>query len=197
MSENQNKIAAEKEELPKKDAMELMKKYSTKTIYYASRKENFDEISYDFLIGELAENALSADVLGRPGSGLNLVMLEINEELDEREAIQKLKKAEIHFLESLESVKKLESLRKREELENTNDIVRSIKIGISRFNILFVILLIIGLTWSALNLPKESLALVSAAIGGAITHLLSERNAVLAMRKSSDSRACYCKDNDQ
>ena len=172
-------------------AVTLMKRYCPTVISNAQKKETLsNEATYDYLIAELAENSLSADVLGRPGSNLNLVILEIEEILDKEESIRRLKKAEVHFLESLESVRKLQSLKSREDLQNTSDIIRSIKIGISRFNILFVILLIVGLTWSALNLPKDALALVSAAIGGAITHLLSERNAVLSMRKEGQNGGC-------
>lgn len=175
---------------------DLMKKYCPTAISNAQKKDNFDEASFDFLISELAENALSADVTGKPGSNLNLINLEIDEVLTQTEAIHRLKRAEMHFLESLESVKKLEGLRHREELEKTSDIIRSIKLGISRYNILFVILLIVGLTWSALNLPKDALALVSAAIGGAITHLLAERNSVLSTKKESDGKCCCRSDDD-
>lgn len=178
-------------------ATALMKKYCPTAITHAEKKDQFEESTFNFLIAELAENALSADVTGKPGMNLNLICLEIDEILTQEDAVLRLKRAEMHFLESLESVKKLQGLRHREELEQTSDIIRSIKIGISRFNILFVILLIVGLTWSALNLPKDALALVSAAIGGAITHLLSERNAVLAMKKEgSGSGGCNCRSDD-
>lgn len=174
---------------------ELMKKYCPTAIQNAERKGTVDESSFDFLIAELAENALSADVTGKPGLNLNLIYIEIDEILTQEESVLRLKKAEMHFLESLEAVKKLRGLRHKEELEQTSEIIRSIKLGISRFNILFVIFLIGGLTWAALNLPKDALALVSAAIGGAITHLLSERNAVLSMRKNSEG-GCHCRQND-
>ena len=108
----------------------------------------------------------------------------------EADVIKRLKKAETHYLETLESVRKFEDLKRFEKMQDTSDIVRSIKMGVSRFNILFVILLICGLTWSAINLPKEALALVSAAIGGAITHLLSERQAVLALKKEGEGNSC-------
>jgi hypothetical protein len=174
---------------------ELMRKYCPTAIQHAERKGTVDESSFDFLIAELAENALSADVTGKPGLNLNLICIEIDEILTQEEAVIRLKKAEMHFLESLEAVKKLRGLRHKEELEQTSEIIRSIKLGISRFNILFVIFLIGGLTWAALNLPKDALALVSAAIGGAITHLLSERNAVLSMRKNSEG-GCHCRQDD-
>ncbi|ELE9248128.1 hypothetical protein RM352_004599 [Enterobacter kobei] len=182
-------------EIKKQNSGELMKKYCPTAIQHAERKGTLDESTFDYLIAELAENALSADVTGKPGLNLNLICIEIDETLTPQESILRLKKAEMHFLESLEAVKKLRGLRHREELEQTSDIIRSIKLGISRFNILFVILLICGLTWAALNLPKDALALVSAAIGGAVTHLLSERNAVLAMRKSNDG-SCRCHQDD-
>ncbi|MCX7132124.1 hypothetical protein [Aeromonas sp.] len=178
-------------------AISLMKKYCPTAINNVLLKNSLNEATYEYLIAELAENALSSDVLGKPGSNLNLVVLEIEESLELETAMSRLKKAEVHFLESLESVRKLQSLRKREELENTNDIIRSIKIGISRFNILFVILLIAGLTWAALNLPKDALALVSAAIGGVSTHLLSERNAVLSMNKTSYNEGGKCRNCDE
>lgn len=41
-----------------------------------------------------------------------------------------------------------------------------------------LILLVAGLGWSAMHLPQQALALVSASIGAAISHLLAERNAV-------------------
>ncbi|HHA2288161.1 TPA: hypothetical protein ACOEAZ_004327 [Enterobacter asburiae] len=183
------------QEVKKFSSGELMKKYCPMTIHHAARKGELDESSFDFLIAELAENALSADVTGKPGLNLNLICIEIDENLSLQESISRLKKSEMHFLESLEAVKKLRALRHKEELEQTSEIIRSIKLGISRFNILFVILLIVGLTWSAMNLPKDALALVSAAIGGAITHLLAERNAVLAMRKGNDG-GCRCRQED-
>lgn len=157
-----------------------------------TKKDTLNTSSFDYLIAELAENALSADITGKPGLNLNLVSIEIDEILSQEEAVERLKKAEMHFLESLESVKKLEGLRRKEELEKTSDIIRSIKLGISRFNILFVLVLIVGLAWSALNLPSDALALVSASIGGAITHLLSERNAVLSMKKGNGGN-CQCR----
>ncbi|WP_421252670.1 hypothetical protein [Aeromonas sp. 600724] len=192
-----NTDETDKKELEQKTpAMELMKKYCPTAIMHAEQKDQLQESTFNFLIAELAENALSADVTGKPGLNLNLIRLEIEEILTQEDAVLRLKRAEMHFLESLESVKKLQGLRHREELEQTSDIIRSIKLGISRFNILFVILLIIGLTWAALNLPKDALALVAASIGGAITHLLSERNAVLAMKKENDKGGCHgCSDD--
>lgn len=182
-------------EQKKTPATELMKKYCPVAIMHADKKDEIQESTFNFLIAELAENALSADVTGKPGLNLNLIRLEIDEILTQEDAVIRLKRAEMHFLESLESVKKLQGLRRREELEQTSDIIRSIKLGISRFNIMFVILLIIGLTWAALNLPKDALALVAASIGGAITHLLSERNAVLALKKDNDQGCNRCSDD--
>ncbi|MBV2081628.1 MULTISPECIES: hypothetical protein [Pseudomonas] len=115
----------------------------------------------------------------------------------EADVIKKLKRAETHYLETLESVRKFEDLKRFEKMQDTSDIVRSIKLGVSRFNILFVILLIGGLTWAAINLPKEALALISAAIGGAITHLLSERQAVLALKKEGDNTCPRANNNSQ
>lgn len=159
--------------------------------------EETSETSYNYLLAELAESALSSEILGRPGSNINLITIEVEEVMDEVDVIKKLKRAETHYLETLESVRKFEDLKRFEKMQDTSDIVRSIKMGVSRFNILFVILLICGLTWSAINLPKEALALVSAAIGGAITHLLSERQAVLALKKEGEGNNVCPRANSQ
>jgi len=171
----------------------LFKKYAAKC-YSSAQKKYSDEVketSYNHLLAELAENALSTELLGKPGSNITLIGIEIEEVMVEEDVIKKLKDAELHYLETVQAVRKFEDLKRFEKMQDTSDIVRSIKMGISRYNILFVILLICGLTWSAINLPKEALALVSAAIGGAITHLLSERQSVLALKKEGDgSEGC-------
>ncbi|WLH21537.1 hypothetical protein PSH76_15785 [Pseudomonas sp. FP215] len=159
--------------------------------------KDISETSYTYLLAELAEGSLSSEILGRPGANISLVRIEIEEIMLEADVIKKLKRAETHYLETLESVRKFEDLKRFEKMQDTSDIVRSIKLGVSRFNILFVILLIGGLTWAAINLPKEALALISAAIGGAITHLLSERQAVLALKKEGDNTCPRANNNNQ
>lgn len=181
------------------DAEQLFKRYTSKCYASALRKyvEETSETSYNYLLAELAESALSSEILGRPGSNISLIRIEIEEVMVEADVIKRLKKAETHYLETLESVRKFEDLKRFEKMQDTSDIVRSIKMGVSRFNIVYVIVLICGLTWCAIYLPKEALALVSAAIGGAITHLLSERQAVLALKKDSDSNNSCPRNNNQ
>jgi len=170
------------------NASDLLNKYAAKTYKSALMKYNnsLSEASYDLLLSELAESALSSSITGKNGANLNFIIIEIEESLTKEDSIKRLKDAELHYLESLESVRKFQEINAIEKLQDTSDIVRSIKLGISRFNIIFVIILICGLTWAAINLPKEALALVAAAIGGAITHLLSERQAVLSLQKESN-----------
>ncbi|MDE1531354.1 hypothetical protein PVE90_16715 [Pseudomonas carnis] len=189
------------EDLIKKtnDAERLFTRYATKCHTSALQKyaKEISETSYTYLLAELAESSLSSEILGRPGANISLVRIEIEEVMLEADVIKKLKRAETHYLETLESVRKFEDLKRFEKMQDTSDIVRSIKLGVSRFNILFVILLIGGLTWAAINLPKEALALISAAIGGAITHLLSERQAVLALKKEGDNTCPRANNNSQ
>ncbi|WP_339531270.1 hypothetical protein [Pseudomonas mucidolens] len=193
--------AKENDEVIKKtnDAEKLFTRYASKCYTSALRKyaEETSETSYNYLLAELAESALSSEILGRPGSNISLIKIEIEEVMVEADVIKRLKKAETHYLETLESVRKFEDLKRFEKMQDTSDIVRSIKMGVSRFNIVYVILLICGLTWCAIYLPKEALALVSAAIGGAITHLLSERQAVLALKKEGDGNSSCPRNNNQ
>ncbi|WEJ07691.1 hypothetical protein N2A98_10500 [Pseudomonas sp. FJ2-5-13] len=197
----ERELIDEVEELIKKtnDAERLFTRYSTKCYTSALQKyaKDISETSYTYLLAELAESSLSSEILGRPGANISLVRIEIEEVMLEADVIKKLKRAETHYLETLESVRKFEDLKRFEKMQDTSDIVRSIKLGVSRFNILFVILLIGGLTWAAINLPKEALALISAAIGGAITHLLSERQAVLALKKEGDNSCPRANNNNQ
>lgn len=197
----ERELIDEVEELIKKtnDAERLFTRYATKCYTSALQKyaKDISETSYTYLLAELAEGSLSSEILGRPGANISLVRIEIEEIMLEADVIKKLKRAETHYLETLESVRKFEDLKRFEKMQDTSDIVRSIKLGVSRFNILFVILLIGGLTWAAINLPKEALALISAAIGGAITHLLSERQAVLALKKEGDNTCPMANNNNQ
>lgn len=178
----------EKSKIP---AEELYARYCP-TIYEAITQNKSENVgTYSHLFSELAENALSAEVLGKPGAEIKYITTEINEVLPTHDAIKKLKKAELHYLETRETIKKFQNIKSVEDLTTDSEIIKSIKMGISRYNILFVIFLIGGLTWGALNLPKDALALVSAAIGGAITHLLSERQAVLSLRNGK-KEGCEC-----
>ncbi|TXE27169.1 hypothetical protein FOT62_22915 [Serratia marcescens] len=188
---------AKKENETKNSAEEMYKKYCP-TLFNAIKENKSDNIgSYSHLFSELAENALSAEVLGKPGAEINYITTEINETLTTADSIKSLKRAELHYLETRETIKKFQSIKSVEELTDNSEIIKSIKLGISRYNILFVLLLIGGLTWGAINLPKDALALVSAAIGGAITHLLSERQSVLSIKSEKNGNNCECASRDE
>ncbi|MHA1057168.1 hypothetical protein [Enterobacter mori] len=179
------------EETSKIPAETLYARYCP-TIHEAITQNKTENVgTYSHLLSELAENALSAEVLGKPGAEIKYITTEINEVLATADSIKRLKRAELHYLETRETIKKFQNIKSVEDMTNDSEIIKSIKMGISRYNILFVIFLIGGLTWGALNLPKDALALVSAAIGGAITHLLSERQAVLSLRNGK-KEGCDC-----
>ena len=59
------------------DADQLFKRYASKCYTSALRKyaEETSETSYNYLLAELAESALSSEILGRPGSNISLIKI--------------------------------------------------------------------------------------------------------------------------
>lgn len=134
----------------------------------------------DRLIKKAAETALSKGLIYKKGADYNFCKLYLSQKLDDENIVNQLQNAELEFIDvrGLLSTA-INDFTTKDSLGNAS-VIRRIQNGISQLNIFFVLLLIAGLAWSAVHLPQQALALVSASIGSAITHLLSERNAVLS-----------------
>lgn len=135
---------------------------------------------------EAAETALSMALIGKRGADYPFIKKYIADHIvgSEEHIVTALREAELNFIDTRGLISSIIEDFKNEDEKNVSEVVKSIQLGISRFNILFVLLLIVGLGWSAMNLRQEALALVSASIGAAIAHLLAERNSVLAQKQN-------------
>ncbi|MGV3345260.1 hypothetical protein ACGVWS_05750 [Enterobacteriaceae bacterium LUAb1] len=165
-------------------AEERLKEYAG-NIHTAMNKD--DE---DHRIKKAAEQALSAFILGKKGADYAFIKKYVADNIQKKEdaIIDNIKQAELNFIDTRTLISSIISDFKNEEKNGVSSIIKSIQFGISRYNILFVLLLIVGLGWSAINLPQQALALVSASIGAAISHLLAERNAVLGQKQSRQEK---------
>lgn len=142
-------------------------------------------------VKKAAEQALSEALLGRSGADYHFVRKYISDNIQtaEDKMVTAIKQAELKFIDTSSLIKSITDEFKNEKEKSSAAVIQSIQFGISRYNILFVLILIVGLGWSAMNLPQSALALVSASIGAAIAHLLAERNAVLGQKQKSNSNA--------
>ena len=146
-------------------------------------------------IKKAAENCLSKSLLSKKGADYNFCKLYIanNLETNLRELENKLQSAELDFIDVRGFINSVLGESAAKEANGVSKIIQSIQIGISRYNIFFVLILITGLGWSAINLPQQALALVAASIGAAISHLLAERNTVLGAGDKDKGGECNCK----
>ncbi|PMV17976.1 MULTISPECIES: hypothetical protein [unclassified Pseudomonas] len=142
-----------------------------------------------------AEQSLSVALLGKKGADFSFLKKFITDKVQNEEdwVVERLREAELYFIDQSSLIRSVMSDYETAQQNGTSSIVKSIQIGVSRYNIIFVLLLIVGLAWSATNLPQQALALISASIGAAISHLLAERNMVLGQKRQKESGDEYSK----
>ncbi|KVE31728.1 hypothetical protein WS68_16720 [Burkholderia sp. TSV86] len=138
----------------------------------------------DPMLKDIAETSLSLNLLGHPGGDFYFCKIYIEEH--GIETIGNLRNAEIQFTSLRENIAKHAIKRDLDDKVKSSEASLSLKRGVSKFNILFVIVLISGLAAAAIYLSKDALALISASIGAAISHLLAERNAVIGSDSADD-----------
>lgn len=140
-------------------------------------------------VKKAAEQALSKNIFGHKTADLKFIKKHIqdNIEKDEENIKEKVKVAELDFIETRSLIKSLISEFKENEEKGLSSVIQSIQLGIAKYNILFVLLLVVALAFSAQYLSQQALPLVAAAIGAASAHLLAERNTVLSGQKKNKS----------
>lgn len=145
--------------------------------YCKSLMGKISDANAEPLLREIAESSLSLSLFGKPGADFHYSKTFVEEHLDE--VTPRLRSAELHYLEMQETINKFERKKEVDDRVSSADVINSLKRGISRFNIFFVLILIGGLAAAAIYLTKDALALIAASIGAAISHLLAERNALI------------------
>ena len=145
-------------------------------------------------IKKAAEQALSKEVFGHKTADLNFTIKHIQDNLEKHEddIRENIKKAELNFIETRSMINSLLSEFKEKEDRGLSAVIQSIQLGIAKYNILFVLLLVVALAFSAQYLSQQALPLVAAAIGAASAHLLAERNTVLSGQQKNNK-----KDNEE
>lgn len=116
---------------------------------------------------------------------MTFIKKHIQDNIEDREddIKDKIKLAELDFIETRSLIKSLISEFKENQEKGLSAVIQSIQLGIAKYNILFVLLLVVALAFSAQYLSQQALPLVAAAIGAASAHLLAERNTVLSGQK--------------
>lgn len=160
-------------------------KYYANNIYMAINSETEHK-----KIVRAAERELSNVMLGKSSADYQYVKQYIKDNIEEREKeiVEKLRSAEINFLEVKSLLDSVLSENEVKEERSGLMIIKSIQLGIAHLNIWFVLGLIAALGLSATYLPSQALPLVSASIGAVIAHLLAERNAVLGKKVESKEK---------
>ena len=158
---------------------ELLRKYASNIM---TALENPSEHSK---IKRAAEQALSNFLLGHKTADFKFIKKYIQDRIEKsaddiKEAIMN---AELSFIETRTLIKSLLSEFKENEEKGLSSVIQSIQLGIAKYNIFFVLLLILALALSAEYLTQQALPLVAASIGAASAHLLAERNTVLGGNK--------------
>jgi len=146
----------------------------------------------DIKIKKAAVESLSKSLFGHKTADLSFIKKHIMDNVeDERDGLKlKIKNAELNFIEVRELIVSLITEFKENEDNGFNEVIKSIQFGIAKYNILFVLLLVVALAFAAQYLSQQALPLVAAAIGAASAHLLAERNTVLSGQSSSDKSDC-------
>jgi hypothetical protein len=140
-------------------------------------------------IKQSAEQSLSKHLFGHKTADIAFVKKYIQDNIEDKEddIKDKVRSAELDFIEIRALIKSLILGFKESEEKGLSAVIQSIQLGIARYNILFVLLLVVALAFSAQYLSQQALPLVAAAIGAASAHLLAERNSVLSGQKKGES----------
>ncbi|AUI86518.1 hypothetical protein BS333_09050 [Vibrio azureus] len=130
----------------------------------------------DILRKQVASSLISTYVVGHSTQDIGCVLRALAENPDLVYA--RLPPAESVYIDISQEIDKSSTFDNKRQLKIQTETRRKLHTNIIRYNIVFTIMLIGALAAASLYLSQESLALVSAAIGGAITHLLGERTAI-------------------
>ncbi|MFO6501843.1 hypothetical protein ACLD9R_15190 [Serratia marcescens] len=139
-------------------------------------------------IKRAAEQSLSKSIFGHKTADLNFTKKYIQDNIEDKggDIKEKVKAAELNFIETKALIRSLISEFKENEEKGLSSVVQSIQLGIAKYNILFVLLLVLALAFAAQYLSQQALPLVAASIGAASAHLLAERNTVLGGQKKNN-----------
>jgi len=155
--------------------------------YCKSLMGKLSDANAEPLLRDIADSSLSLSLFGKPGADFHYSKIFVEENLDD--VTPRLRAAELHYLEMQGTIKKFEIKKEVDDRVSSADVTNSLKRGISRFNIVFVMVLIGGLAAAAIYLTKDALALIAASIGAAISHLLAERNALIGPNNQEGATA--------
>lgn len=156
------------------------------TIYSASFTKSL--LDHDILKKQVASSLISTYILGYSTQDIGSVLRALVE--DPSLVYTKLPLAESVYIDVTQEIEKSSTFDNKRQLKIQIETRKKLHTNIIRYNILFTMMLIGALAAASLYLTKESLALVSAAIGGAITHLLGERTAIRTNLAASSTSKC-------
>jgi len=155
------------------------------TIYNAAFSTSL--IDSDILRKQVASSLISTYVLGHSTQDIGSVLRALVE--DPSLVYTKLPPAESVYIDVTQEIDKSSTFDNKRQIKIQTETRRKLHTNIIRYNIVFTIMLIGALAAASLYLSQESLALVSAAIGGAITHLLGERTAIRTNLAASSAQS--------
>jgi hypothetical protein len=160
-----------------KDAVRIYAPNISSAIFTESMKDK------DILRKQIALSLVSTYVVGTSTQDIGVVLRKL---IEAPELIQsKLPLSESVFIDVSLEIDQSNTFDSKHQFKIQTETRRKLHTNIIRYNIIFTIGLIGALAAASLYLSQESLALVSAAIGGAMTHLLGERTAVRSILASS------------